>query len=89
MKKALIWIFLVMFVASLTYMSVGCKEEAAPAEEAVEEAAPAEEEAAPAEEEEEAAPVEEAMFDEIIVGIHGDNLTLDIQVSSAISPFIL
>ena len=62
MKKVFIWIFLVMFVASLTFVSVGCKEEAASleeAEEVTEEEAPAEEVAPAVEEEEEAEVVAE------------------------------
>jgi len=48
MKKALLLMIIVFFISSTTLIGVGCKEEAAPAEEAVEEAV--EEEAAPAEE---------------------------------------
>lgn len=44
MKKAFIWMFAIIFILSLTLIGVGCKEEAAPAEEVTEEeAAPAEE----------------------------------------------
>ncbi len=53
MKKVTICLIVVIFTFSLAFLGIGCKEEAAPAEEAVEETAPAEEaveEAAPAEE---------------------------------------
>ena len=67
MKKTLIWMVAVIFVVSLTITGVGCKEEAAPAEEeAVEEAAPVEEEAAEEEEMEEEA-VEEVAEEEAAV----------------------
>jgi len=55
MKKILILTLAVIFVASMSIFSFGCKKEAAPAEKVAEEVAPAEEEAAPAEE---AAPTE-------------------------------
>jgi len=53
MKKGLIFLLAVLFAVSMLFMGIGCKKEAAPAEEeVVEEAAPAEEEeVAPAEEE--------------------------------------
>ncbi len=47
MKKYIVWLLVVVFSLSMALMGIGCKEEAAPAEEEVaEEAAPAEEEAA-------------------------------------------
>ena len=44
MKKVLIWLVVVVFTLSLTIAGVGCKEEAAPAEEVVEEEEAMEEE---------------------------------------------
>ncbi len=42
MKKGLIFLLTTLFVVSMLFMGIGCKEEAAPAEEeVVEEAAPA------------------------------------------------
>lgn len=62
-KKYLIILLILAFSASMLVMGIGCKQEAAPAEEeAVEEAAPAEEEAA-----EEAAPAEEEEAAEEVV----------------------
>ena len=58
MKKGLIFLLTILFVVSMLFMGIGCKEEAAPAEEEVVE------EAAPAEEEEEAAPAEEEVVEE-------------------------
>ena len=49
MKKTFFWLIIIIFTLSLTLIGVGCKEEAAPAEEVTEEVK--EEEAAPAEEE--------------------------------------
>ncbi|MBA7676613.1 hypothetical protein ES703_84857 [subsurface metagenome] len=49
MKKTIFWLIIIIFTLSLTLIGVGCKEEAAPAEEVTEEVT--EEEAAPAEEE--------------------------------------
>jgi len=47
MKKTIFWTIIIIFILSLTLIGTGCKEEAAPAEEATEEeAAPVEEEAA-------------------------------------------
>ena len=44
MKKVLIWLFAMVFMLSLTFIGIGCKEEAAPSvEEAVEEEAVEEE----------------------------------------------
>ena len=63
MKKALIWSIAVVFILSLTFVGVGCKEEAV--EEAAEEAAPAEEAA------EEAAPAEEAAEEVVVVSGEG------------------
>ena len=57
MKKMLLWLLVVVFIISTALIGIGCKEEAAPTEEAVveevaeEEAAPVEEEAAEVEEE--------------------------------------
>ncbi|MBU4480555.1 hypothetical protein KKG48_03910, partial [Patescibacteria group bacterium] len=49
MKKTFFWLIIIIFTLSLTLIGVGCKEEAAPAEEVTEEeAAPAEEETAEA-----------------------------------------
>ena len=62
MKKVLIWLIAVVFILSMTFVGVGCKEEAAPAEEA-EEA----EEAAPAEEAEEVEEVEEAVEEPLTI----------------------
>jgi len=73
MKKLILWIITVIFVLSLSFVGIGCKEEAAPAEEAAEEEAPAEE----AEEE---APAEEAAVTEIeefVIALTTDNDTLD------------
>ena len=76
MKKFLsVLIVIVVSVSLVALLSLsGCKEEAAPAEEAVEEAAPAEEaveEAAPAEEAvEEAAPAEEKPYEGRTLKIH-------------------
>ncbi|MBM3702044.1 MAG: extracellular solute-binding protein [Actinobacteria bacterium] len=56
MKKTIVMMLIAIFAVSMLLMGVGCKKEAAPAEEVAEEAAPAEEvaEEAPAEEEAEA-----------------------------------
>ena len=58
MKRILILAVIAVFAISMLFVGIGCKEEAAPAEEAAEEAAPAEETA------EEAAPAEEDIFSE-------------------------
>ena len=44
MRKFLILLLVMAFITSILFMGIGCKEEAAPAEEAAEEAAPSEEE---------------------------------------------
>lgn len=90
MKKSLLWMMVVLVSVSMVgvFSFAGCKgaleeavteaveEVAEEIEEAVEEVV---EEEAPAEEAPEEA---EAIIDEIVVGMHGDNLTLDIQVEA-------
>ena len=66
LKKIIVFALVVVFMVSMLFIGTSCKEEAAPAEEAVEEAAPAEEvveEAVPAEE-----VVEEEAAEELVIG---------------------
>ena len=70
MKKTILWLIIIISTLSLTLIGVGCKEEAAPAEEVTEKVT---EEVT----EEEAAPVEEEAKDKYNIGVSWQGVTND------------
>lgn len=74
MKKSLIWLVVVVFVFSLTFIGIGCKEEAVPIAE--EEAVTIEEETAPAEEEDIVAEEEYEFAEEWEPGKHFEGIEI-------------